>query len=127
GGERRVGRGVLWIPSGARRAVVERQWDERDQPLEAGDGAVDPLVVIGLALLDRLRRQSLALGLVRLVPAGAGVRPGDGQADGIVRLDDAIFDAWFFRVAHRPRPPGLERPPRSLRLPPASGHKLPAS
>src|SRR5690606_16530337 len=47
------------IPADPWRAVIDRQRDRHDQPLEAAEGPVDPLVVDLLALFEQLLGQML--------------------------------------------------------------------
>ena len=127
---RLVGRVGATVPADPRRAVVDREGDDHDQPLEAAERPVDALVVNRLARFVELLGQVLAGRLVRLVPPRSGFRAGNGTRDGIVGLDDPVFD-YLPRIVilrHRLRRPVLRpEPPRSPRLPRANGRMPSAS
>ena len=144
---RLVGREGTTVPAQPRGHVVDRERDQHDEPFEAPEWSVDPLVVDLLALLVELFRKRGARRLVRLMPVCRRARFRDRARNRFVGLCYPALDddrpvtvvAWLapvcglvsVRVGHRLRPPVRHQPrqqfPRSLRLPRANGHRRSAS
>ena len=124
------------VPADPRGDVVDRQGDEHHQPLEAAEGAVDPLVVDRLALFVERRAheahvlghggeaRGLGIGTERPCPVTGGLPVRGGTLD-------------ILLVSHRSRPWGSGRHRRWVPLPErqalpagrrrASGHRQRAS